>query len=80
MICCKSTPLLPFCFYPFFSSFIPDIFFFSNRKKERKTQRKKNHRKEEKMQMREGAYLSSLAFAFGMKCSSCFLLSTFLER
>jgi hypothetical protein len=39
------------------------IFFFSNKKKT-KTQRKK-------LQRREGAYLSSLASAFGMKHFSC---------
>jgi hypothetical protein len=32
------------------------------------------------MQRMEGTYLSSFAFAFGMKRSSCFLLSTFLQR
>jgi hypothetical protein len=39
------------------------IFFFSKKKK-------KKH-KEKKLQRREGAYLSSLASAFGMKHSSC---------
>jgi hypothetical protein len=46
------------------------VFFFSNRKKH----------KENKMQRREGAYVFSLISAFGMKCSSCLLLSTFLQR
>jgi hypothetical protein len=37
----------------------------------------KNPYKRKKMQRREGANLSFLAFAFEMKLSSCFLLSTF---
>jgi hypothetical protein len=53
---------LPFCF----KRFLLDIFFFSSRRKEKKTIGEK------KMQRREGAYLSSLVFAFGMKCSSRF--------
>jgi hypothetical protein len=43
------------------------------------TQRKKTIEKK-KMQRNEGAYLSSLIFVFGMKHSSYFLLSTFLQR
>jgi hypothetical protein len=31
------------------------------------------------MQRREGAYLSSLTSTFGMRCSSCLLLSIFLQ-
>jgi hypothetical protein len=46
------------------------IFFFSS--KEKKTQKK--------MQRKEGTYLSSLASAFGMKHSSCLLLTTFLKH
>jgi hypothetical protein len=47
------------------------VFFFSSRKK-------KKHRK--KMQRKEGAYLSSLVSTYGMKYSSCLLLSTFLQH
>jgi hypothetical protein len=50
------------------------VFFFSSRRKEKKKQRG-----EKKMQKRERFYLSSLAFAFGMKYSSCLLLFTFLQ-
>jgi len=50
------------------------FFFFSSRK-----QKKKKHR-EKKMQRREGAYLSFLAFVFGMKHSSCVELFTFLQH
>jgi hypothetical protein len=46
---------LPFCFKCFLLSF----FFFSSIRKEKK-----------KMQRKEGTYLSSLTFAFGMKHSS----------
>jgi hypothetical protein len=61
-------------FLPFhFKHFLLSTFFFSSGRKEKKTIKKK------KMQRKEGTYLSSLAFAFGMKCSSCFLLSTFLQ-
>jgi len=52
------------------------IFFFSSRRKPKK----KNKEGKKKMQKREGFYLSSLAFAFGMKYSSCLLLFTFLQR
>jgi hypothetical protein len=46
----------------------------------KKTQRQKNHREEKKMQIKEGAHLSSPASTFEMKHSSCILLSTFLQR
>jgi hypothetical protein len=50
------------------------VFFFPSRKKgKKKTQRKK-------MQRRVGAYPSSFASTFGMKRSSCLLLSTSLRR
>jgi hypothetical protein len=56
------------------------VYLFSKRRKKKKTQRKKNHR-EKKKKCREGRELTDLlAFAFGMKRSSCFLLSTFLQR
>jgi hypothetical protein len=51
----------------------------SQAKEKKKTQREKKHRKEKKMQRREGVYLSFLIFAFGMKCSSCLLLSMFFS-
>jgi hypothetical protein len=45
---------------------------------------KKKHRekktKKKKMQRREGAYLSSLTSTFGIKVSSCLLLSTFFQQ
>jgi hypothetical protein len=57
------------------------IFFFSNKKKGKKHKEKKTiEKKKYAKKKREGTYLSSLAFVFGMKCSSCFLLSTFLQR
>ncbi len=69
----NNTYLLTFgsCFCPLafnlsFQALSPGIFFFSNK-------RKKNQR-------REGAYLYYLAFAFGMKHSFYFLVSTFLQR
>jgi hypothetical protein len=43
-------------------------------------QAKKKKNIEKKMQRREGAYLSSLVSAFGMKHPSCLLLSTFLQH
>jgi hypothetical protein len=46
--------------------------------KEEEEKKRKNHRGK-KMQRRERAYLSSLAFAFGMKYSSCLLLFTFFQ-
>jgi hypothetical protein len=52
---------------------------YQTKEKKKKHKEKKNHREKEKMQRREGVYLCSLAFAFGMKRSSCFLLSTFLQ-
>jgi hypothetical protein len=67
-------PTCGLLFLPFrFKHFLFGIFFL-RRRKERKPQRRK------KMQRREGIYLSSGAFAFGMKRSSCFLLSTFLQQ
>ncbi len=42
--------------------------------------KKKKKHKEKKKQRREGAYLSSLTSTFGMKRSSCLLLSMFLQR
>jgi hypothetical protein len=54
------------------------VFFFSSKREEKKHKEKKTIERK-KMQRREGAYLSSLAFAFGMKCSSCLLLSTFFQ-
>jgi hypothetical protein len=48
------------------------IFFFSSKKKKKHTKKK--------MQRREGAYLSSFASAFGMKHSSCLLLSMFFQH
>ncbi len=75
------TPAFALLFLPFrFKRFLLGIFFFSSKRRKRKHTKKKNHRKEKKMQRKEGAYLSSLASAFGMKCSSCFFLSTFLQR
>ncbi len=50
----------------------------SQTEEKKHTQRKKNH-KEKKIARRERVYLFSLPSAFGMKHSSCFLLSTFLE-
>jgi hypothetical protein len=47
------------------------IFFFSSRRKNKKHREKKN--------VKKGGSLPSLAFAFGMKLSSCLLLSTFLQ-
>ncbi len=69
----SSLLFLSFCF----KCFLLGIFSFLSRrikKKKKKPQRKK------KMQRRKGIYLSSLAFAFGLKRSSCFLLSIFLQR
>jgi hypothetical protein len=45
----------------------------------RRRRRKKKAIEEKKMQRRKRVYLSSLAFAFGMKYSSCLLLFTFLQ-
>jgi hypothetical protein len=50
-----------------------DVFFSSKKKKKKKNS-------EKKMQRREGAYLFSFVYTFGMKRSSCLLLSTFLQR
>ncbi len=55
------------------------VFFFSSKRKEKKVLRKKTHKEGEKMQRREGAYLSFPASTFGMKHSSCCLPSTFLQ-
>jgi hypothetical protein len=55
------------------------VFFFSSKRKEKKAQKKKNPKKGEKMQRREGAYLSFHASTFGMKHSSYLLPSTFLQ-
>ncbi len=43
------------------------------------TSKRKKNIEEKKMQRREGAYLPSPAFGFGMKCSSYVLLSTFFH-
>jgi len=51
----------------------------SQAKGEKKNTEKKDHREKKNMQRREEAYLSP-ASTFGMKHSSCILLSTFLQR
>jgi hypothetical protein len=48
---------------------------FSSQAKEKKNKKQK----EKKMQRKEGAYLSSLAFVFGMKHFYCLLLSIVLQ-
>jgi hypothetical protein len=42
--------------------------------------KEKQKHKKNKMQRKKGTYLSSLASAFGMKHSSCLLLSMFLPE
>jgi hypothetical protein len=54
------------------------IFFFSSKRKKRKNTEKTNIERQ-KMQRKEGAYLSSFTSTFGMKRSSCLFLSTFLQ-
>jgi hypothetical protein len=51
------------------------IILFSSRSKEKKHKKKKKTIKKKKMQKKEGAYVPSLASRFGMKCSTCLLLS-----
>jgi Na+/H+ antiporter NhaD/arsenite permease-like protein len=70
--------LLASYFCPFVSStFSLASSSFQAKEKKEKHKEKKTIKKK-KMQRREGTYLSYLVFAFGMKHSSCFLLSTFL--
>jgi len=73
------TPTSALLFLPFrFKCILLGIFFFQTKGK-KKSQRKKTIERKE-MQRKEGAYISSLASAFGMKCSSWFFLSTFLQH
>jgi hypothetical protein len=55
---------------------------FSSQVEEKKRKNKEGKKtiEKKKMQRREGTYLSSLAFAFGMKYSSCLLLFMFLQH
>jgi hypothetical protein len=65
-------PLLASYFCPFvLSTFSFASFSFQVEEK------KEKHK--EKNAKKKGAYLFSLDSTFGMKCSSCFLLSTFLQ-
>jgi hypothetical protein len=64
---------LPFCFKCSLAS-------SSFQVEEKNNTKKKITIEKKKMQRREGSYLSSFASAFGMKHSSCFLLSTFLQH
>ncbi len=71
-------PLLASCFYLFISSTFSLASSFSQAE-EKKEKHKTKSQKRKKMQRKEGNYLSSLISAFGMKRSSRFSLSTFLQ-
>jgi len=65
----------------YFCHFISSTFSlaFASSQARKKTQKKKTIEKKKKCKEREGTYLFSLISAFGVKHSSCFLLSTFLQ-
>jgi len=69
--------LLPFCFKCFF---LASSYSQIEEKKEKFKEKEKLNHKEEKNAKKGRSLTSSVASAFGMKRSSCFLLSTFLQH
>jgi hypothetical protein len=63
-----------FCLFVSSAFFLVSFSFQAEEKKEEHKERKK------KIQRREGDYLSFFNFAFEIKGSSCFFLSTFLQH